>query len=61
MKTKWHKNHEIKYLKVLERQNTKMFLKFLEKKMVVFNRDDTAHDNMEKAFKDEEQMKEKNG
>ncbi len=38
----------------MERQNTKMFLKFLEKKMVVFNIDDNAHENMEKAFKDEE-------
>ncbi len=29
---KWHKNHEIKYFQGLGRQNTKMFLKFLEKK-----------------------------
>ncbi len=54
MKTNGIKITKLSILKVLERQNTKMFLKFLEKKMVVFNIDDNAHENMEKAFKDEE-------
>ncbi len=50
MKTNGIKITKLSILKVLERQNTKMFLKFLEKKMVVFNIDDNAHENMEKSI-----------
>ncbi len=51
---KWHKNHEIKYFKGLGTTKHEDVPKIFGKKMVVFNIDDNAHENMEKAFKDEE-------
>ncbi len=50
MKTNGIKNHEIKYFKGLGTTKHEDVPKIFGKKMVVFNIDDNAHENMEKSI-----------